>query len=154
MDEMTELKNMVKINQNLMEIPPIEQLHNEGGSGFQHMSSLDDSKFEKSVSMSVYSDGSYGIVKGISKKEKIKEAIKIEKKRGDIKGEIKLIKMAINKKVEEEDIKESLTHTLNKLSEIKEFFETHDDLLNGKNNESLIVEKLGETDLGEFSEWQ
>jgi hypothetical protein len=62
--------------------------------------------------------------------------------------------MAINKKVEEEDIKESLTHTLNKLSEIKEFFETHDDLLNGKNNESLIVEKLGETDLGEFSEWQ
>ena len=78
--------------------------------------------------------------------------LKIEKKRGEIKGEIKLIKMAIKNHIEDE-IKGDIPYTLDKLPKIKEFFEIHCDLLNGKNNESLIIEKLAETDLDEFTEW-
>ena len=53
----------------------------------------------------------------------------------------------------EDEIKEDIPYTLDKLPKIKEFFEIHCDLLNGKNNESLIIEKLAETDLDEFTEW-
>ena len=147
MDEMVELKNMVKTNQNNIEKPFLENL------SYSFMEAKDDSKSEKSVSSLWEQIGESNVEPNLAQELEAKLKLKIEKKRGEIKGEIKLIKMAINKKVEEEDIQEDLPYTIDKLPKIKEFFETHDDLLKGKNNESLIIGELGETDLGEFSEW-
>ena len=141
LDQIAELnKNIVEMNQNNMEIPPIEQVYQEGSSNFQFINPLEDSKFEKSMSM--YSDGSYGIVKESSKKDKIKEAVKTEKKRCEIKGEIKLIKMGIKAHFEGDEIKEDLKYTKNHLPEIKSFFENHNDLYIAKGNESLLIGEL------------
>ena len=79
-------------------------------------------------------------------------ALKMEKKKGEIKGEIKHIKMGIKKEWLEDEIKEDLKYTADKLPKIKIYFETHDDQFNDKNNESLIIEGLGEV-LGDFNEW-
>ena len=58
----------------------------------------------------------------------------------------------IKKEWLEDEIKEDLKYTADKLPKIKIYFETHDDQFNDKNNESLIIEGLGEV-LGDFNEW-
>jgi hypothetical protein len=78
-------------------------------------------------------------------------ALKIEKKKGEIKGEIKLIKIGVKNHMVDE-IKEGLKYTLDKLPQIQIYFEDHDDQYNDKNNESLIIEGLGDV-LGDFNEW-
>ena len=53
----------------------------------------------------------------------------------------------------EDEIKEDLKYTLDKLPKIKVYFETHDDQLNNKNNESIIIDALGEILEQGFNEW-
>ena len=142
MDEMVELKNMVKMNQNNIEKPFLENLD-----------------------FSINSEGSYDVIKVSSKKEnnpmdglgiqkpnvetnlaqelEAKLKLKIEKKRVEIKGEIKLIKIGIKKDFTEDELKEELKYTKNHFSEIKDFFKINNDLYIAKGNESDLVESLG-----------
>jgi len=84
-------------------------------------------------------------------------ALKTEKKKGEIKGEIKHIKMGIKNIWQDDIIKENLKYTLDKLPEITDWLKLNSnpdhDYLNDKNNESLIIGELG-TEFGtEFNEW-
>jgi predicted lactoylglutathione lyase len=81
-DKVDELTKIIdKMNQNnLGGLPVIEQSHHEG--------SLDDSKSAISISSSWQ-------MEGFSENNSKKEAIKTEKKRGEIKGDIRMIKMGV-----------------------------------------------------------
>jgi hypothetical protein len=76
MDEMVELKNMVKMNQNNVEKPLL------GNLDYSIMEALDDSI-----------SSSWQQVEEVSENNAKKEAVKTEKKRGEIKGDIRMIKM-------------------------------------------------------------
>ncbi len=84
-------------------------------------------------------------------------ALKTEKKKGEIKGEIKHIKMGIKNIWQDEIIKENLKYTLDKLPEITDWLKLNSnpdhDYLNDKNNESLIIGELGIEFGTEFNEW-
>ena len=149
MDEMVELKNMVKMNQNPLGIPPIEQIHQEEDSGFQDIGSLDDSKFKKSAS-SVWEQIGVSELKDDKEKDKKKE-LKKAKWRADVKGELKLIKMAIKTHFKEDELKEDLKYTKNHLPKIIEHFNNHNDDLITKGNESQLIIDLG-GDISDCSE--
>jgi len=155
MDEMVELKNMVKMNQNHLGIPPINSAHQEDDSGFEHIGFLDDSKFEKSISSSFQdikelSENDVNKEKGLKKNNKEKELKEIKWK-SDVKGEIKLIKIGIKTHFKEDELKEELKYTKNHLSEIKEYFKNHNDDFVTKGNESDLIDILGEY-ISDFSE--
>ena len=82
MDQMTELKNMVKMNQNPMEPPPIENLTHS--IIIDNIESLNDSK-----------SSSWQQIEEFSKSVDKKEAKKIEKKKGEIKGDIRMVKLGV-----------------------------------------------------------
>jgi hypothetical protein len=138
MDEMTELKNTVKMNQNLMEIPPINQLHPDESSDSQDLN-----QSIKSISLSWEKIGKSNVEPNLAQELEAKLKLKIEKKRVEIKGEIKLIKIGIKKDFTEDELKEELKYTKNHFSEIKDFFKINNDLYIAKGNESDLVESLG-----------
>jgi hypothetical protein len=145
MDEMVELKNMVKMNQNNVEKPLLENL------SYSFMEAKDDSKFEKSVS-SLWEQ-----IEESNVEPNLAQALEAKLKlKGEIKGEIKLIKMGIKNHMED-TIKEELSHIKTHLPEITNWLKLYSnpdhDYLNDKNNESEIIGEL-EKDFGGFDEWQ
>lgn len=145
MDEMTELKNMVKMNQNNVEKPLLENL------SYSFMEAKDDSKSEKSVSSLWEQIEESNVEPNLAQELEAKLKLK-----GEIKGEIKLIKMGIKNHMED-TIKEELSHIKTHLPEITNWLKLYSnpdhDYLNDKNNESLIIGEL-EKDFGGFDEWQ
>ena len=117
------------------------------------MEAKDDSKFEKSVSSLWEQIDKFSENDAKNELEEFSEnnAKKVEKKRVEIKGDIRMIKIGVKNHMVDE-IKEGLKYTLDKLPKIIDYFEIRDDQLNGKNNESIIIEQLGEI-LGDFNEW-
>ena len=145
-DKVDELTKIIdKINQNNVEKPFVENLD------FSMVEVMDNSKFEKSVSSVWEQIEESNVEPNLAQELETKLKLKIEKKRGEIKGEIKLIKIAIKNHMED-TIKEDIPYTLDKLPKIIDYFETNDNLLNGKNNESIIINALGDI-LGDFNEW-
>ena len=100
MDEMTELKNTVKMNQNLMEIPPINQLHPDESSDFQDLN-----QSIKSISLSWQKIGESNVEPNLAQELEAKLKLKIEKKRGEIKGDIRMIKLGVKENWPDEKIK-------------------------------------------------
>jgi hypothetical protein len=139
-DKLDELTKIIdKMNQNPIVIPPINQLDPDESSDFQELNySMNSITFEMMEKPSEID---------VNKKEEIKVKLK-----GEIKGDIRMIKLGMKKGWEKEEIKENLKHTENKLTKIMEHFETHQEQLFEKNNESVIIGEL-EKDLGEFNEW-
>ena len=136
MDEMTELKNMVKINQNLMEIPPINELDHDESDSFQILN------LNQSINPLSLFEHVEAVSENHDKKEKEKELKKIKWK-SDVKGEIKLIKIGIKNHIEDE-IKEDLEYTKNHLTEIINHFMSHEEDFITKGNESPLVKTLGD----------
>ncbi|CAF2233468.1 unnamed protein product [Rotaria magnacalcarata] len=137
MDEMIELKNMVKMNQNPIELPPIEQSHHDEYGSFEVLNHSVKSKSEMSSFVDILEASEKSV------KDKTNDP-KTEKRKGEIKGELKIIKMGIIKEWPENDILENLKYTKNYLSEIKEHFINHNDDLIAKGNESMLIETLGD----------
>ncbi len=138
-DQVTELTKIIdKMNQNNMELPPINQLDPDEFGGFEMLNQSVKSKSE----MSSFVDILEASEKSVNKKAQDK-SIKKAKWEGEVKGEIKHIKMGINKVWPEDDIIEGLKYTKNHLVGIKEFFENRDDLLQTKGNEDFLVTTLG-----------
>jgi len=140
MDEMIELKNLVKMNQNPIELPPIEQSHHDEYGSFEVLN------------QSIKSSSLFEHVEAVSENDVNKEkGLKKDKWKVAVKGELKLIKMGIKTHFEEDEIKEDLKYTKKGFSKIKEYFENHNDDLMEKGNESLLIGVL-EEDISGFSE--
>lgn len=147
LDQIAELnKNIVKMSQNPMGMPPIDSVHqDEYDSSFQ-----DFNQSMNSISLSWQKIGDFAesnTKKGLGQKEAEKKA----QWKGQVKGEIKHIKMGIKKHWEEDDITEGLKYTKNHLPQIRDFFENHDDLLQAKGNESdILLDLLGANFIPDF----
>ena len=146
LDQIAELnKNIVKMNKNNMELPPIEQVHHDEYGSFQVLN------------QSIKSVSSSWQIEEFSEKDDIKEAVKTEKKRVEIKGDIKVIKMGIKNQLGPELIKENLKYTAEKLPKIIDWLKLNSNpdhnYINDKNNESVIIGELEKTEFGEFIEW-
>jgi len=159
MDEMVELKNMVKMNQNPLGIPPIDSVHqDEYDSSFQDLNQpIKSSSWQIEGFSENNSIGGLVIQQPNVEPNVIQEDEKAKLKlKGEIKGEIKLIKMGIKNHMEDK-IKEELSHIKTHLPEITNWLKLYSnsdhDYLNDKNNESLIIGEL-EKDFGGFDEWQ
>ena len=70
------------------------------------------------------------------------EGIKEGKLKGEIKGEIGKIKMALEKKWEDDQIVKKLKHTHDKFTSIKGYFEQNPTQLTEDDNESFIMGEL------------
>jgi hypothetical protein len=68
----------------------------------------------------------------------------VYKRQGEVKGEIKHIKMGIKKEWLEDEIKEELKYTKNHLTEIINHFMSHEEDFITKGNESPLVKTLGD----------
>jgi hypothetical protein len=152
MDEMVELKNMVKTNQNNVEKPLLENLTHS------IIESLDDSKFEKSISSSWLQIDKFSENDAKKELEEFSEnnankekGLKKDKWIVAVKGELKLIKMGIKTHFKEDEIKADLKYTKNGFSKIKEYFEVYNDKLMEKDNESELIGVLAQ-DISDFSE--
>jgi len=99
MDEMVELKNIVKMNQNNVEKPFLESLD------FSMMEVIDEPKCEKSVSLSWQQIGESNVETNLAQELEAKLKLKIEKKRGEIKGDIRMIKLGVKENWPDEKIK-------------------------------------------------
>ena len=143
-DQVTELTKIIdKISQNPMGIPPIDSVHqDEYDSSFQ-----DFNQSIKSSSWQIEGFSENNLMGGLGIQEpnvenKEKE-LKKAKWKGEVKGEIKHIKMGIKKAWLEDEIKEDLKYTKNHLTEIINHFISHEEDFITKGNESLLVENLG-----------
>jgi predicted transposase/invertase (TIGR01784 family) len=74
---------------------------------------------------------------------KAHEAFEKGQLRGEIKGEIGKIKMALENKWEDDKIVKKLKHTHDKFTSIKEYFEQNPTQLTEDDNESIIMGELG-----------
>ena len=137
MDEMVELKNMVKMNQNNLGLPLIEQSHHDEYGSFEvlNQSIMSLSLFEHVEAFSANDAKKEAVSENNDKKEK---ELKKAQWKGEVKGEIKLIKMGIKNHMEDE-IKEELYYTKNHLTEIINHFMSHEEDFITKGNESPLV---------------
>lgn len=143
-DQVTELTKIIdKISQNPMGIPPIDSVHqDEYDSSFQDLNqSIKSSSWQIEGFSENNPMGGLGIQEpNVENKEK---ELKKAKWKGEVKGEIKHIKMGIKKAWLEDEIKEDLKYTKNHLTEIINHFISHEEDFITKGNESLLVENLG-----------
>ena len=65
------------------------------------------------------------------------------KTKGEIKGEISIIKMGLENELAEEKIIKKLNHTKEKFTEIKQYFAEHPSAVGEDDNESVIISELG-----------
>ena len=78
-----------------------------------------------------------------AKKEAYAQGEKLGKIKGEIKGEISKIKMAIENELSEEKILKKLNHTKEKFPEIKQYFVEHPSAVQEDDNESILIGELG-----------
>ena len=78
-----------------------------------------------------------------AKKEAYAQGEKLGKIKGEIKGEISKIKMAIENELSEEKILKKLNHTKEKFPEIKQYFAKHPSAAQEDDNESILIGELG-----------
>jgi predicted transposase/invertase (TIGR01784 family) len=78
-----------------------------------------------------------------SQKEEKLKAFQEGQRKGEIKGEIGKIKLALEEKWDDEKIVKKLKHTHDKFTQIKEYFDTNSTRLTEDDNESIIMGELG-----------
>ena len=133
MDEMTELKNMVKINQNLMEIPPINELDHDKSDTFQILN----------LSQSIKSVSSFEHVEGFLENNANKEAEKLKLK-GVLKGDIRMIKMGQKEDWADDKTKKFIKKINDEQFEkIKENILSNPDNLDDSGYESCVIKEFG-----------
>ena len=133
-DQVTELTKIIdKMSQNPMGMPPINQLHPDKSDTFEMLN----------LSQPIKSVSSFEDVEGfLENNDKKEKELKKSQWKGEVKGEIKLIKMGIKNHMEDE-IKEGLKYTKNHLTEIINHFMSHEEDFITKGNESPLVKTLG-----------
>jgi predicted transposase/invertase (TIGR01784 family) len=78
-----------------------------------------------------------------NQKEEKQKAFQQGQWKGEVKGEIGKIKMGLEAKLSDEQIRKKLKYTQDKLPDFKQYFEMHPDQLNEEGNESLIMGEMG-----------